>query len=185
MRTVPALRIRLMGALFVEEIKLSDAEMLAKAMDLARRYYDERGFQHAEAVYALLDGKDPHIRVIGLFHDLLEDTECSEKEIDSIAGAAGLASVKMLTFDKSKPVDESRRKAIIDRNHWAEIGIWQDDLVRYYTYVEDIVNSGDKTAFEVKRADMLDHLSRKATLNDWLRTKYRPVLSLLKIDEQI
>ena len=61
----------------------------------------------------------------------------------------------------------------------------QDDLVRYYAYVEDVAGSGDEAAFAVKRADMLDHLSRKATLNDWLRTKYRPVLPLLKIDEQI
>ena len=169
----------------MEEIRMSDAEMLAKAVDLARRYYDDRGFQHAAAVYELLSGKSAHIRAIGLFHDLLEDTECPEEEIAAIAGEAGLASVKRLTFDKGKPIGEARRKAIVDKNHWAEMGAWQDDLVRYYAYVEDIVNSGDKAAFEVKRADMLDHLSRKATLNDWLRTKYRPVLPLLKIEEQI
>lgn len=169
----------------MEEIRMSDAETLAKAEALARRYYDERGFQHAAAVYELLNGKSARIRAVGLFHDLLEDTECPEEEIAAIVGEAGLASVKRLTFDKSKPIDESRRKAIIDRNHWAEMGILQDDLVRYYAYVEDVVNSGDEAAFAVKRADMLDHLSRKATLNDWLRTKYRPVLPLLKIDEQI
>lgn len=169
----------------MEEIRMSDAEMLAKAMDLARRYYDERGFQHAAAVYELLSGKSAHIRAIGLFHDLLEDTECPEEEIEAVVGEAGLASVKRLTFDKGKPVGEARRKAIIDRNHWAEMGAWRDDLVRYYAYVEGVANSGDEAAFEVKRADMLDHLSRKATLNDWLRTKYRPVLPLLKIDEQI
>ena len=169
----------------MEEIRMSDAEMLAKAEALARRYYDERGFQHAEAVYELLSGKSARIRAVGLFHDLLEDTECSEEEIAAIVGADGLASVKRLTFDKGKPIDEARRKAIIDRNGWAEMGALQDDLVRYYAYVEDVANSGDEAAFAVKRADMLDHLSRKATLNDWLRTKYRPVLPLLKIDEQI
>lgn len=169
----------------MEETKLSDAEMLAKAEVLARRYYDERGFQHAAAVCALLDGKDAHIRAIGLFHDLLEDTECPEEEIEAVVGADGLASVKRLTFDKNKPIGESRRKAIADKNGWAEMGVLQDDLVRYYAYVEDVAGSGDEAAFAVKRADMLDHLSRKATLNDWLRTKYRPVLPLLKIDEQI
>ena len=169
----------------MEEIRMSDAEMLAKAMDLARRYYDERGFQHAAAVCKLLEGRGARVQAIGLFHDLLEDTECPEEEIAAIVGEAGLASVKRLTFDKGKPVGEARRKAIIDRNHWAEMGAWRDDLVRYYAYVEDVAGSGDEAAFAVKRADMLDHLSRKATLNDWLRTKYRPVLPLLKIDEQI
>lgn len=169
----------------MEETKLSDAEMLAKAEVLARRYYDERGFQHAAAVCKLLEGRGARVQAIGLFHDLLEDTVCPAEEIEAVVGADGLASVKRLTFDKNKPIGESRRKAIADKNGWTEMGVLQDDLVRYYAYVEDVAGSGDEAAFAVKRADMLDHLSRKATLNDWLRTKYRPVLPLLKIDEQI
>lgn len=168
-----------------KRVKADKTGMLAKAVDLAHKYYDEKNFEHAGSVYKLLDGKGVFTQVIGLFHDLLEDTQCSEEEIKSVVGASGLASVKRLTYDKSKPIDEKRYKAVCDKNKWSETTYRKDDLVKYYAYVEDIVNSGDKVAFEVKRADMLDHISRKGTLNEWLKAKYRPVLPMLKIDEQI
>ena len=39
-------------------------------------------------------------QITGLFHDLLEDTDASEQEIESIGGAAVLEAVKLLTKQK-------------------------------------------------------------------------------------
>ena len=96
-----------------KRVKADETGMLAKAVDLAHKYYDEKAFEHAGSVYKLLDGKGVFTQVIGLFHDLLEDTQCSEEEIKSVVGASGLASVKRLTCDKSKPIDEKRYKSVL------------------------------------------------------------------------
>jgi (p)ppGpp synthase/HD superfamily hydrolase len=43
--------------------------------------------------------------IAALFHDLLEDTDATEKEISDIGGEAVLAAVKLLTKEKSYQMD--------------------------------------------------------------------------------
>ena len=51
---------------------------------------------------------------------------------------------------------------------------WDD----YDEYIHSILDSGDKLAILVKRADMKDHFMQAETLTDKLRDKYLPVVGL-------
>lgn len=57
---------------------------------------------HPVAVAELLEqqGYDLPFRIAGLFHDLLEDTDATEAEIEALGGSEVLAAVKLLTKEK-------------------------------------------------------------------------------------
>ena len=57
---------------------------------------------HPEAVARILRDKgfDEDYQIAGLFHDLLEDTDASEEEIEALGGPEVLEAVKLLTKQK-------------------------------------------------------------------------------------
>ncbi len=63
---------------------------------------------HPIAVAEMLNEKGFGIdyRIAGLFHDLLEDTDTKEKEIEAIGGAKVLEAVKLLTKEKGYVMSE-------------------------------------------------------------------------------
>lgn len=88
--------------MMVEE-RLSQArEFAAQKHDGQYRIGGEPYIIHPEAVAELLRerGYDVLYQITGLFHDLLEDTDASEEEIEAIGGSAVLEAVKLLTKQK-------------------------------------------------------------------------------------
>ena len=57
---------------------------------------------HPEAVARILreKGFNEDYQIAGLFHDLLEDTDATEEEIEALGGSEVLAAVKLLTKGK-------------------------------------------------------------------------------------
>lgn len=134
---------------------------ISKMLSLAEKYYKPKSLAHAIRVanYAFqnqqlydYDVDEDLLFCIALAHDLLEDTDCTEAEIEKIIDIYGLNAVKLLT---------------------------KDSQITYKDYIENIVNSQNLYAIVVKRADMKDHLSQTETLTDKLKEKYLPVVSML------
>lgn len=135
-----------------------------KAIDLATKYYDGKTLNHALRV-ANLAAKDilnrnykedeaRMIFVVGLLHDILEDTPCSMHEIvhvfqgaECMWGESLPKTVGLLTHDKE---------------------------ISYQEYMEKILSSSNELAIIVKRADLKDHFSQNETLTQELANKYLP-----------
>ena len=90
-------------------IKESKASRYDRAFELAEKKH--RGqlriggsayITHPVAVAEIVRsrGFDEDYQITALFHDLLEDTDATEREIEEIGGAAVLAAVKALTKEK-------------------------------------------------------------------------------------
>ena len=133
-----------------------------EALKLATKYYSANQLSHALQVaeYAvesnrfLADEQDREkLWKLGLLHDILEDTSCPEKELQSILTVFEFNTIKLLTHDKKEK--------------------------KYLDYIIDIVKSDNFYALAVKRADMKDHLSKETTLTDYLKDKYYPVIKYL------
>lgn len=133
---------------------------IARLMELAEKWYPKKKYYHALRVAGFavamsqydsrVDQKDAFI--VGLAHDLIEDTDCSYDELVEIIGVDLFSSVSILT---------------------------KDDNEEYEDYIRDILASNDPLAILVKRADMKDHLTQTETLTDKLKEKYFPVMGLL------
>lgn len=132
-----------------------------KIIQLAEKYYSPKKFAHAMRVagYASAMGDehgyetdDDRLFVIGVCHDLIEDTGCPIEKLEKLLQEDELSAVNILT---------------------------KDDDMEYYDYVKEIVDSHDELAIIVKRADMKDHLLLTDTLTDRLKEKYFPVLGML------
>jgi len=130
--------------------------------DLASQFYDDETFVHCARVVdyvkelaywndASQEARDDLMAVAWL-HDILEDTNCSPDLLGEYYQA-----VEYLTHDKQ--------------------------LISYNEYLENIKNHSDnywgKIAYQVKLADMKDHLNQKATLTDKLKEKYLSGLAVL------
>lgn len=123
----------------------------------AEKYYSKKKFKHAMRVanYAAEAAYDSHYVkpeeafVVGLAHDLIEDTDCPQDELNVILGDAAFSSVCILTKGDDTP---------------------------YEDYIHEVLDSCDKVAIHVKRADMKDHMAQIDTLTDKLRDKYLPIL---------
>ena len=130
---------------------------MQKVMLLCEQYYSKKKLSHAMRVagYAMMDAQhddrvDPvEAYLVGLAHDLIEDTECPQENLQVAIGYDLFSSVCILTKD----------------DNWS-----------YENYIMDIIASGDELAFLVKRADMKDHMAQVDTLTDKLKAKYLPVL---------
>ena len=63
---------------------------------------------HPESVAEILreNGFDEDYQIAGLFHDLLEDTDAKESEIEELGGKAVLKAVKLLTKKKGYVMSE-------------------------------------------------------------------------------
>ena len=132
---------------------------ISEVMLFCEKYYSKKKFLHAlrVAAFALdkaehddrIDSKDAFI--VGLCHDLIEDTDCPQDKLQEILGTDLFSAVVILTKDDKDDYDE---------------------------YIHSILDSGDKLAILVKRADMKDHFMQTETLTEKLRDKYLPVVGL-------
>lgn len=128
---------------------------LIAVMDLAEKYYPKNKLKHAirvadfvaKAAQTRIDVDTAAAFIVGIAHDLLEDTECSKDELEEAIGSNLLTTVLVLT----KPDDNS-----------------------YDEYIRQVLNSGDPLAILVKRADMKDHFMQEDTLTEKLIKKYLP-----------
>ena len=132
---------------------------LVKLIPLCMEYYPKKKMSHALRVaeYAYKAAKDITLispydaYLVGLAHDLIEDTDCPQDKLQEILGTDLFSAVIILT---------------------------KDDKDDYDKYIHSILNSGDKLAILVKRADMKDHFMQTETLTEKLRDKYLPVVGL-------
>ncbi|MEE1039032.1 MAG: nitroreductase family protein [Eubacterium sp.] len=88
-------------------------------------------------------GYDEKYQLAGLFHDLLEDTDASEEEIESIGGAEVLRAVKCLTKEEGYNIED---------------------------YVDRIKK--DPIAFVVKAADRLHNLKSAVYADEKFKRRY-------------
>lgn len=128
---------------------------LIKVMDLAQKYYPKNKLKHAIRVagFACADAQTRtnvdslSAFIVGIAHDLLEDTECFHEELEQAIGKNLMSSVIILT--KS------------------------DDII-YEDYITEVKLSNDPLAILVKKADIKDHFSQEETLTKKLIEKYLP-----------
>jgi hypothetical protein len=91
-------------------------------------------------------------KAVALLHDVIEDTDCTERELAELVGA-----------------DVARSVAIVSRAQGET----------YMEFIERVAASGDADAIMVKTADLLDHLSQRDTLKPSLRKRYERALAVL------
>lgn len=128
---------------------------LIKVMDLAQKYYPKNKLKHAIRVagFACADAQTRtnvdslSAFIVGIAHDLLEDTECSHEELEQAIGKNLISSVIILT---------------------------KSDDITYEDYITEVKLSNDPLAILVKKADIKDHLSQEETLTKKLIEKYLP-----------
>ena len=128
---------------------------LIKVMDLAQKYYPKNKLKHAIRVagFACADAQTRtnvnslSAFIVGIAHDLLEDTECSHEELEQAIGKNLMSSVIILTKN--------------------------DDII-YKDYITEVKLSNDPLAILVKKADIKDHFSQEETLTKKLIEKYLP-----------
>jgi len=130
---------------------------LIKVMDLAQKYYPKNKLRHAIRVagFACADAQTRtnvnslSAFIVGIAHDLLEDTECSHEELEQAIGKNLMASVIILT---------------------------KSDNITYEDYIIEVKLSNDPLAILVKKADIKDHFSQEETLTKKLIEKYLPYI---------
>lgn len=128
---------------------------LIKVMDLAQKYYPKNKLKHAIRVagFACADAQTRtnvnslSAFIVGIAHDLLEDTECSHEELEQAIGKNLMSSVIILT---------------------------KSDNITYEDYITEVKLSNDPLAILVKKADIKDHFSQEETLTKKLIEKYLP-----------
>ena len=128
---------------------------LIKVTDLAQKYYPKNKLKHAIRVagFACADAQTRtnvnslSAFIVGIAHDLLEDTECSYEELEQAIGKNLMSSVIILT---------------------------KSDDITYKDYITEVKLSNDPLAILVKKADIKDHFSQEETLTKKLIEKYLP-----------
>ena len=128
---------------------------LIKVMDLAQKYYPKNKLKHAIRVagFACTDAQTRtnvnslSAFIVGIAHDLLEDTECPYEELERAIGKNLMSSVIILT---------------------------KSDDITYEDYITEVKLSNDPLAILVKKADIKDHFSQEETLTKKLIEKYLP-----------
>lgn len=122
---------------------------------LAEKYYSNSKLRHAIRVasFATTDAMTRKnvsslgAYIVGIAHDLLEDTDCPPEELSAVVGGVYMSSILTLTKDDDDSYDE---------------------------YIQNILDSDDPLAILVKKADMKDHFMQEDTLTDKLLKKYLP-----------
>ena len=129
-----------------------DLKQLEKALEYATekhkgptRIGGEAYITHPIAVAEILkkNGYGIEYQIAGLFHDLLEDTDATEEEIEALSNKEVLLAVKLLT---------------------------KEDGYVMKDYVSRI--KGNEIAFAVKGADRLHNLRCAIVANDQFKKKY-------------
>ena len=131
---------------------MCESERYKRALEFATKKHEKQFrfegtpyISHPMAVAEILrkKGYNEDYQIAALFHDLLEDTDATEQEIEDIAGKEVLEAVKLVT----------KTKGYVMAN-----------------YVEGI--KGNEMAKAVKAADRLHNLSTSFVANDKFRRKY-------------
>lgn len=133
-------------------------DIIVDTMELCALHYDTKGLDHAMTVAKYAKESAEDIRgvsstdayIVGLCHDLLEDTDISHELLSDTIGSYLFTHV----LDLTKTDDETYRE-----------------------YCERCADEGGLT-YVVKRADLKDHFTRKDTLTDRLKEKYLSVVDL-------
>ncbi|MGN0691264.1 MAG: HD domain-containing protein [Oscillospiraceae bacterium] len=120
-------------------------EYAAKKHEGQYRIGGEPYITHPAAAAEILRGRgyDEDYQIAALFHDLLEDTDATEQEIEAIGGKDVLRAVKLLTKQKGYVMSE---------------------------YVAGI--RSDPMAFAVKGADRLHNLQSAFSADESFRRRY-------------
>ena len=130
----------------------SEHERYCKARAYARRKHEgqyriggDEYITHPIAVAEMLkeQGYDLDYQIAGLFHDLLEDTDATDSEIEALGGAEVLHAVKLLTKERGY------------------------DMADYIARVRE-----NRMAFAVKGADRLHNLRCALEADEKFRRKY-------------
>lgn len=134
-------------------------QICIKAISVAVKYYPKKKLQHALRVanYAVeigsldirCEGKSDELFVVGILHDLVEDTEYTKDQLYEDFGYSIGDAVMIVTKDEDE---------------------------KYQEYIQRVLTSKNLIAFVVKKADMKDHMTLTDTLTEKLRDKYIPVL---------
>lgn len=135
-----------------QELNMTDKEKYSAALKYAEQKHNGQLRKHGEpyithpiAVAEILreKGYGTDYLIAALFHDLLEDTDAKEEEIEALGGKAVLRAVKLLTKTKGYVMSE---------------------------YVSGI--KSDPIAFAVKGADRLHNLKSAINVNESFRRRY-------------
>lgn len=130
---------------------------LGELITLAEKQYPQKTFIHATrvATYAMekaimrKDVNPIEAYAVGIAHDLLEDTKCTQSDLLTIMDRRLVYDVVRLTKAEDTPYEE---------------------------YIESIIKRGSPLAILVKSADMKDHMIQTGTLTNKLKEKYLPNL---------
>ena len=120
---------------------------LGKLIELAEKHYSKKKFIHATrvATYAMEKAMmrrdvDPiEAYAVGIAHDLLEDTKCTQSDLFAIMDKKLVYDVVRLTKAEETPYEE---------------------------YLESIIEYGSSLAILVKSEDMKDHMMQTETLTN-------------------
>ena len=131
---------------------MTDNENLQLALEFAKKKHSGQKriggddyITHPIAVSEIVksQGFDENYQIAALFHDLLEDTDCTEEEILKYGSPEILESVKLLTKEKGY------------------------DMAKYIGAIKQ-----NPIAFEVKAADRLHNLQCAIVTNEEFKRKY-------------
>lgn len=130
-------------------------DKLLRVFNLCRGYYDNKTFDHCMRVASyvsdnpcVMSGHEKNLCImLAMCHDLLEDTNCTIKEIIDVTGDERVIAITMDFLTK------------------------RDDE-EYTEYIGRLRYGNNKYAYLIKLADMKDHLNQRETLTDSLRERY-------------
>lgn len=154
-----------------EELKMTNAnEQVYKAIELAARYHKEcvdwngsPSIFHVLRVMFSVTPQTYKYQCAAVLHDILEDTNCTEIELSMYFDKDIVDAVKLLTHSKHE-----------DNNAGG-----------YLEYVDSIINSKNKIAIAVKKADLLDNMSGTRVepdrIDDHVRCYKKHIKALCKI----
>lgn len=127
---------------------------LSLISNFARQYYSNKKFNHAcrVAAYAFEKAQNNSdinlndVYIVALCHDLVENTDCPQNELEYLIGENLFSSVILLT---------------------------KDDDEDYEIYCKNILYSDDNIAKIVKQADIKDHIIQpNNSLDEKIQNKY-------------
>lgn len=134
-----------------------NTERLEKALEYARTKHEgqyrkggEAYITHPQAVADMLEAKGfgEEYQIAGLFHDLLEDTDAREEDIEALGGSQVLEAVQLLTKKKGYVMAEyiagvranpmARAVKAADRLHNLQSAVIADDKFKRKYILESI-----------------------------------------------
>ena len=119
---------------------------------LIKTHLNNDSFKHSISVAKLTTTKNKKEFLTALLHDSLEDSNIKEIDLIKLVSDDIINAVKILTRTNNET---------------------------YKNYIKRIKNSKNKLAIKIKLMDIEDHLNKKETLKDTLKTRYIKALKEL------